>query len=88
MDWRRQIKSLLDIPSRTFALALLDLIAPAKADSVRTVADLKAGMANLPEPLRRTLIILLEDSQHDVERLKTQIEIWFNNAMDPVSGLV
>jgi hypothetical protein len=28
----------------------------------------------------------LEESQHDVERLKTQIETWFNNGMDRASG--
>jgi hypothetical protein len=74
------------IPSRTFALALLDLIAPATTDGNRTLADLKAGMVNLPEPLQRTLTNLLDEAQHDVERLKTQIEIWFNNGMDRASG--
>jgi hypothetical protein len=74
------------IPSRTFALALLDLIAPASTDGIRTLADLKTGMANLPGPLQRTLTTLLEEAQHDVERLKTQIEIWFNNGMDRASG--
>jgi len=74
------------IPSRTFALALLDLIAPATADGARTLADLKTGMANLPQPLQRTLTNLLDEAQHDVERLKTQIEIWFNNGMDRASG--
>ncbi len=74
------------IPSRTFALALLDLIAPATIDGSRTLGDLKTGMANLPESLQRTLTTLLEESQHDVDRLKTQIEIWFNNGMDRASG--
>jgi hypothetical protein len=74
------------IPSRAFALALLDLIAPATADGARTLADLKTGMANLPQPLQRTLTNLLDEAQHDVERLKTQIEIWFNNGMDRASG--
>ncbi len=74
------------IPSRTFALALLDLIAPATMDGNRTLADLKAGMVNLPQPLQRTLTNLLDEAQHDVERLKTQIEIWFNNGMDRASG--
>jgi hypothetical protein len=74
------------IPSRTFALALLDLIAPATTDGTRTLADLKTGLANLPGPLQRTLTTLLEESQDDVERLKKQIEIWFNNGMDRVSG--
>jgi hypothetical protein len=74
------------IPSRTFALALLDLIAPATTDGSRTLADVKAGMVNLPQPLQRTLTNLLDEAQHDVERLKTQIEIWFNNGMDRASG--
>jgi hypothetical protein len=74
------------IPSRTFALALLDLVAPATTDGNRTLADLKAGMVNLPEPLQKTLTNLLDEAQHDVERLKTQIEIWFNNGMDRASG--
>jgi hypothetical protein len=74
------------IPSRTFALALLDLIAPATTDGTRTLADLKTGLANLPGPLQRTLTTLLEESQDDVERLKKQIEIWFNNGMDRASG--
>jgi hypothetical protein len=74
------------IPSRTFALALLDLIAPATTDGNRTLVDLKAGIVNLPEPLQRTLTNLLDEAQHDVERLKTQIEIWFNNGMDRASG--
>lgn len=74
------------IPSRTFALALLDLIASATTDGSRTLADLKTGMVNLPEPLQRTLTNLLDEAQHDVERFKTQIEIWFNNGMDRASG--
>ena len=74
------------IPSRTFALALLDLIAPATTDGTRTVADLKTGLAKLPGPLQRTLTTLLEEAQHDAERLKKQIEIWFNNGMDRASG--
>ncbi|HEY2142857.1 MAG TPA: hypothetical protein VGH06_00765 [Candidatus Udaeobacter sp.] len=64
----------------------MDLVAPANADKSRTLADLKAGMVNLPEPLQKTLTNLLDEAQHDVDRLKTQIEIWFNNGMDRASG--
>jgi hypothetical protein len=38
------------------------------------------------EDLKRTLRVLLEDSEHDIEKLKENIEIWFNNHMDRVSG--
>ena len=32
------------------------------------------------------LLLLLDDAEHDVEKFKENIEIWFNNAMDRVSG--
>src|SRR5258708_1273562 len=63
------------IPSRTFALGLLDLVAPAKVDAPRTLDEVKGGLANLPEPLQKTLTALLEESQFNIERLKTNLEI-------------
>ena len=74
------------IPSRTFALALLDLVAPASTDAPRTLDEIRGGLANLPEPLQKTLTTLLEESQLDVERLKTNMEVWFNNGMERVGG--
>jgi hypothetical protein len=74
------------IPSRTFTLALLDLVAPAKIDAPRTLDELKGGLANLPEPLQKMLTTLLEESQYNIERLKTNLEIWFNNGMERVGG--
>ncbi len=74
------------IPSRTFALALLDLVAPASTDAPRTLDEVRGGLANLPEPLQKTLTTLLEESQLDVERLKTNMEVWFNNGMERVGG--
>jgi len=38
------------------------------------------------ERLRRTLLVLLDDAQGDVEKFKQNVEIWFNNAMDRVGG--
>jgi hypothetical protein len=40
-----------------------------------------------PEPkVRDTLLVLLNDAEHDVEKFKENVEIWFNNAMDRVGG--
>src|SRR5206468_11397190 len=36
------------IPSRTFALALLDIVSPTTAGSNRTLEDLEAGLRNFP----------------------------------------
>lgn len=74
------------IPSRTFALTLLDLVSPITTEGNRTLDDLKAGIDKLPASLQVTFRVLLDEAGHDVERFKTQLEIWFNNTMDRASG--
>jgi hypothetical protein len=44
---------------------------------------------NLPErdkKLKQTLLALADESQQDIEKLKANIETWFNNSMERVSG--
>jgi hypothetical protein len=36
--------------------------------------------------LRLALLTLYDDAKHDVEKLKENIEVWFNNGMDRVGG--
>ena len=36
--------------------------------------------------MRKILLALFDDAQGNVEKFKQNIEIWFNNAMDRVSG--
>lgn len=74
------------VPSRTFALALLDLIAPAKTDGVRSLESIREGIAKLPPELGRTVTVLFDEAEHDIEKLKTSIEVWFNTSMERVSG--
>jgi len=76
------------IPSRTFALALLDIIDPANPDKNRNIDDIRAAIKALPgdSDIRRTLLILLDDAKADVGKLQEGIEVWFNNAMDRASG--
>jgi len=38
------------------------------------------------ENLKKTLGTLLDDAGHDIDKLKENIEIWFNSSMDRVSG--
>jgi hypothetical protein len=38
------------------------------------------------DKLRKTLLTLYDDAGHDVEKLKENIEVWFNNGMDRVNG--
>jgi len=74
------------IPSRTFVLAFLDVIAPVDADTRRTMDKIQSAINNLPEPLKKALTTLFDEAGHDVEQFKSQLEIWFNNTMERVSG--
>jgi hypothetical protein len=76
------------IPSRTFALALLDIIEPANPDRDRKIDDIRAAIKALPDgsDIRRTLLILLDEAKDDLEKLQRGVEVWFNNAMDRASG--
>jgi hypothetical protein len=76
------------IPSRTFALALLDIIDPANPDKGRNINDIRAAIKALPgdSDIRRTLLILLDEAKADLVKLQEGIEVWFNNAMDRASG--
>lgn len=48
---------------------------------------LREVVERLPDPrMRKTLLVLLDDAEDDVERFKQNVEIWFNNAMDRVGG--
>ncbi len=77
------------IPSRVFALALIDTLAPAPAgdslDKVRAVlaARLKAGP---DDRLARSLSVLLEDARGEIEGFRRNIEGWFDTSMERVSG--
>ena len=74
------------IPSRTFVLAFLDVIAPVDANTPRTTEKLQSAINDLPNPLKNALTTLFIEADHDVERFKNQLETWFNNTMDRVSG--
>jgi hypothetical protein len=76
------------IPSRTFALTLLDLISPATGTGPKTIADIRSGLEKLPADsgLRKSLLLLIDEAGDDLKRVQENIEVWFNNAMDRVSG--
>ena len=74
------------VPSRTFSLALLDLIDPAKTEGARSLESIRAGIAKLPPELGKTVTVLFDEAEHNIEKLKTGIEVWFNTSMERVSG--
>jgi len=60
------------IPSRTFALAMMDLM--------------KGSEAAVPASVRSALDALAADTGKDAANLRQSIEDWYDNAMDRVSG--
>ncbi len=74
------------IPSRTFVLAFLDVIDPADPKSPRTREKLQSAINDLPDPLKNALTTLFDEAGHDFEQFKTQLETWFNDTMERVSG--
>lgn len=75
------------IPSRTFALSLLDVIANADEQAPQAKENVKELIDSIPNAdLQKALRVLSEEAGHDLEKLKENIEIWFNNSMDRVSG--
>jgi hypothetical protein len=71
------------IPSRTFAMALLDVVAP-RANGTRLLPSKEEAKAK--GPLHQTLALLADESDGDPERFRQHIETWFNDSMDRVSG--
>jgi hypothetical protein len=75
------------ISSRNFALALRDVIAPASGTQPRALQDLRTSVANLPDSaLRKTILGLLDSAQGDLEAARKNVEKWYDNTMDRVSG--
>jgi hypothetical protein len=76
------------IPSRTFVLALLDMIAPVDATvGSRTINDIRESVTRLPETdIKKTMLALIDDAGNDVEKMRQNIEGWFNDAMERLCG--
>jgi hypothetical protein len=75
------------IAARSFSAALFDILAPSNGTQPRTIQDLRAGIATIPEPkLRQTLSSLVDGSQADLESARQKVEHWFDDTMDRVSG--
>lgn len=78
------------VPSKTFALTLLDIFAKgeaAAATAEQRVGQIKASIDNLPDSdVKRSLQALLMNSTDSVEQVEKKLEDWFENSMDRVSG--
>ncbi len=95
------------IPSRQFALALLDLVLPATADQksgaalatagaskdaaavsaqVKALRDAVAHSATLTDSVKIALLALIDAAGDDLERIRDNLEKWYEGTMDRVAG--
>ncbi len=75
------------IPSEMFALALVDVIANLRPADGQPPKDLASLIGNVPDAdVRRVLSLLAAEAGPDGQKLKENIEKWFNNSMDRVAG--
>lgn len=76
------------VPSRTFALALFDLVAPVQdAMSAKTLPHVRNSIATIPNAQVKTaLVALIDDAGEDVKKARANVEQWYDDAMDRVSG--
>ncbi len=77
------------VSPRVFGLTLLDIAAPAEADSGgrRDFARVRAGVAKIEnEDLKRALLVCMDDAGEDLGQARENVERWFDDAMDRVGG--
>jgi hypothetical protein len=76
------------IPSRTFALAMMDVIAPARLSSQpKTIQEFREIVNKIQnDELKQTLLVLMDEAGSELSRLRENIEKWFNDVMERVSG--
>jgi len=84
------------IPSRSFAVALMDIAARgAQTDAVSadpnappiSLDSIRANIANLQNhAVQRVLLSAIDAAQGDINKLQTNLEAWFDSAMDRISG--
>ncbi len=80
------------MPAEMFALALLQTLGPSALENPTVqqvgLAIIRAKVAKMPETSSRdALLSFIDSAQGDPQKLKTQLESWFNAAMDRVTGI-
>jgi hypothetical protein len=74
------------IPSGVFAMALLDILIPARLGEASSIHDVFEGLAAHPNPeLRHSLLPMIQGARNFAEIIPS-IEQWYNHAMNRVSS--
>jgi hypothetical protein len=74
------------IPSSTFTHALFDTLVPADGEHPLTFKRLRDAILRLPKTSRTALLTLTNSADGDLAAARANIEHWFDNAMERLSG--
>ncbi|WP_238313726.1 hypothetical protein [Methylobacterium crusticola] len=77
------------VPARSFASALIDIVgAPRIPGESLTVASLRDAVERIDhnDRLRGVLLTAIDGAQGDLDRVRSNLEMWYNATMDRVSG--
>lgn len=85
--WRQRRSLPSYISAKSFAEAVIDFLVPDAAGET-TIPTLQRNVNRLPEgiPLKSSLQALLKNAGGDVSRFRTDVEHWYDDHMDRVSG--
>lgn len=76
------------VPSRTFALVLMDVVGSAESGSgSERFKSFRSTVAKITNNnLKRTLLVFIDEAENNLNKLVDNIGEWFDNAMQRVSG--
>ncbi|MFQ6071032.1 MAG: hypothetical protein ACE5LC_10995 [Candidatus Aminicenantales bacterium] len=76
------------IPSRIFALVMMDIVVPEEKKSTGfTISEFKETVAKIPyASVKRSLEIFLDSAQDKISEFRKSVEDWFDNTMQRTSG--
>ena len=77
------------IPNSAFALALMDIFTLAKETGSEVIEGIKNTIGQFPETcddVKKSLLLLISSTENDINKIRENIEEWFDNSMARVSG--
>lgn len=79
----------LSISSKTFALALFNILVPNPASGLTTIGQLQAAVNALPttSPLRAPLLTIIETANNNIDTVRQNLEAWYDATMEKTTKL-
>jgi hypothetical protein len=71
------------IPSRTFSIALFDILAPSDGKAPHALAQIRESISKLPDsPAKTALISLAANTGEELSEFQSKVEDWYNDSME------